>query len=143
MATPLILAVLCGVAVALQSQFMGEMSERIGTLETVFITYGSGGIIISLILLFMRGGNLEAWRNVPAYMFITGILGLIIVGTISYIVPRLGLVTGFTILLVSQFTLAALIDHFGFFGATARPIDLARITGLGVTLVGLWLLIRP
>ena len=139
---PIILTICCGIAVALQGQFMGAMSERMGTLEAVFVTYVSGGIIISLVLAFMRGGNLQAWRNVPSYMLITGILGLIIVGTISYVVPRLGLVTGFTILLVSQFTLAALIDHFGLFGATVRPLDPMKISGMGVTLFGLWLLVR-
>ena len=138
----IIIAAVGGIAVALQSQFMGLMDERIGTLESVFITYASGGILISLVLFFMRGGNLQAWQSVPSYALTTGMLGLVIVGTIGYVVPRLGLVIGLTVLLASQFALAALIDHFGLFGAAVKPLDLARVSGMGVTLVGLWLLVR-
>ena len=37
----------------------------------------------------MRGGNLQSWQNVPTYALTTGVLGLVIVGTIGYVVPRL------------------------------------------------------
>lgn len=137
-----LVAIVGGVAVVLQAQFMGVMDQQIGTLESVFITYGSGGLLVGLTMLLLRGGNLAAWRGVPPYVLFTGILGLIIVGTIGYVTPRLGLVTAFTILIATQFLLGGIIDHFGWFGAEIRPLDLTKLLGVGVLMLGVWLIIR-
>ena len=70
------------------------------------------------------------------------LLGLMIVGSIGYVVPRLGVAKGFTLIVASQFVIAALIDHFGFFGAVVRPMDLTRIMGLSLILLGVWIVVR-
>ncbi len=137
-----LVAIVGGIAVVLQAQFMGVMDQQIGTLESVFITYGSGGLLVGLTMLALRGGNLAEWHGVPPYVLITGILGLIIVGTIGYVTPRLGLVTAFTILIATQFVLGGIIDHFGWFGAEIRPLDPTKLLGVGVLLLGVWLIIR-
>ena len=137
-----LLAVVGGVAVVLQAQFMGVLDQNLGTIESVFITYGSGGLVVGLTMLALRGGNLAAWRTVPPHMFITGLLGLVIVGTIGYVAPRLGLVTAFTILIATQFVLGGIIDHFGWFGAAIRPLDPTKLLGIGVLMLGVWLIIR-
>jgi transporter family-2 protein len=137
-----VIAVIGGIAIALQSQFMGIMDKGIGTIEGVFITYCSGGILITLVMLLLRGGNLGAWQSVPWYSLTSGALGLIIVGTIGYTAPRLGLVTTFTIIVAVQFVMGAVLDHFGILGAATRPFDLARLVGIAILLVGIWLIIR-
>jgi transporter family-2 protein len=136
------LALIAGIAVTLQGQFMGIMDKQLGTLESVFITYFGGGLLVSLLMLIMRGGKLTNWQSVPWYAFASGLCGLVIVASISYIVPRLGLVAGFTILIAAQFALAALADHLGLFGASIRPLDFGRFLGLVVMLLGVWLTVR-
>ena len=138
----ILLAIVAGIAVALQGQFMGVMDRVLGTRESIFVTYAGGGLIITLLMLAFRGGNLKNWQAVPWYAFGTGILGLIIVGSIGYVVPRLGLAKGFTLIVASQFVIAALIDHFGFFGAAVRPLDVARWAGLSLILLGVWIVVR-
>ncbi|MGD9350969.1 MAG: DMT family transporter [Desulfobacterales bacterium] len=136
------IAVLAGVAVTLQAQFMGLLDRSLGTLTSVFITYAGGGLVITFMLAALRGGNLRNWQSVPWYAYAAGLLGLIIVGSIGYVVPRLGVAKGFTLIVASQFVIASLIDHFGFFGATVRPVDLARLLGLCFMLLGVWLVVR-
>ncbi len=138
----IIISAIGGVAVALQAQFMGLMDKGIGTIESMFITYGFGGLLIGFVMLINRGGNLSAWRSVPWYSFSAGMLGLIIVGAIGYSTPRLGLVTAFTIILASQFIVGALLDHFGILGADLRPLNLTRVGGVAIMLLGIWLIIR-
>ena len=82
---------------------MGLMDKQIGTLESVFITYGGGGLLIGLAMLLNRGGNLAAWQGVPWYALFAGALGLVIVGTIGYSTARLGLVTVLTIIVAAPF----------------------------------------
>jgi transporter family-2 protein len=140
---PLILiAAAGGVAVTLQAQFMGVMDKQIGTLESVFITYGTGGLLVGLIMLLSRGGNLAAWQTVPWYTLSAGALGLVIVGCIGYGTARLGLVTAMTVIVAAQLMAGALVDHFGLLGADLRPLDLSRTVGMGLMLAGTWLVVR-
>jgi len=137
-----IIAAVGGVAVTLQGQFMGLMDRGIGTKESMFITYASGGLVVALAMLAARGGNLAAWRAVPWYAPTAGLLGLVIVGTIGYTVPRLGLATAFTIIVATQFIVAALIDQFGWLGGAVRPMGLSQLAGIGVLILGVWLMTR-
>lgn len=138
----IIIAAIGGVAVTLQGQFMGLMDQGIGTRESVFITYAGGGALVSVAILAARGGNLRAWQEVPWYALSAGVLGLVIVGTIGYTVPRLGLTTAFTIIVASQFIVAALLDQFGLLGAAVRPLELSRMLGIGILILGVWLIMR-
>ena len=137
----LLIAIIGGVAVTLQAQFMGVMDQSLGTVESVFITYGSGGLLVGLAMLVIRGGNLSAWRTLPWYVPLAGVAGLIIVGSISYVTPRLGLVATFTVFVAAQFIIGALLDHFGLFGAVVRPLELSTLVGMVVVLVGVWLIL--
>jgi transporter family-2 protein len=138
----IVIAIIGGVAVTLQGQFMGLMDQGLGTRESMFITYAGGGAVVFLLMLAARGGNLAAWRQVPWYALTAGLLGLVIVGTIGYTVPRLGLAVAFTIIVAAQFIVAALIDHFGWLGAELRPMELTRLAGIGVLILGVWLITR-
>ena len=141
--TPLfIIAAIGGISITLQAQFMGLMDKQIGTLESMFITYGSGGLLIGVAMLLHRGGNLAAWQEVPWYALSAGALGLVIVGTIGYSTSRLGLVTVLTIIVAAQFISGALLDHFGVLGAELRPLNFARVSGIGLLLLGTWLVVR-
>ena len=137
-----LLAVISGFAITLQGQFMGLLDKSLGTKESVFITYASGGLFAVLVILGTRGLNLQPQLPLPWYAFTTGFLGLILVATIGYVVPRIGAARGFTLILASQFLLAALIDHFGLFGAVTRPLDPGKVLGLAAMLGGVWLVVR-
>jgi transporter family-2 protein len=143
--TPVVLiffAVIAGVAGTLQMNFMGVMDSSVGTLESMFITYGGGGLVIGLAMLLARGGNLGSWQTLPWYAFSAGILGLIVVGGLGYTAPRLGLVPVLTLFVAAQFLVGAGLDHFGLLGAEVRPMDLSRASGMGFILLGVWLVVR-
>ena len=137
-----ILAIGGGIAVALQGNFMGIMDQRIGSKESVFITYVSGGVPAALMMIVARGGHLSAWQNAPWYTLTAGVLGLVIVGTIGYTVPRLGLTAAFTVIVATQLVVAVILDHFGLLGAAVRTMDLPRVAGLIFLILGVWLVLR-
>jgi bacterial/archaeal transporter family-2 protein len=135
-------AVLCGVAVAVQAQFTGVMQRQMGTLESTFITYFSGGVVIGLVMLLARGGSLTAATGLPWYVYSAGLLGLVIIGTLSLSVGDLGLVPALVLITVSQFVVGAVINHFGLLGATVDPIDLGKVAGFALLGVGTYLVLR-
>ncbi len=131
-----------GIAVALQGQALGVMEQRLGTLEATFITYASGGIAIAAATLAVRGFDVGAARQLPWWAWTAGLLGLVIISSIAFGAPRIGLVGTLTVLVVAQFAAAAMIDHFGWLGAAVRQLDPAKGTGLALMLIGSWLTLR-
>ncbi len=131
-----------GIAVGLQAPLASMMSGRLGTLESVFIVHLGGAILAGLPLLVLRGGNLGAWRDVPWYALAAGAFGLVVLSAVSYTIPRIGVATTVTLIVVAQLVTAALLDHFGLLGATVRLLDPVRLLGIGVLLAGTWLIMR-
>ena len=131
-----------GVAVGLQGPLTSMMSERLGTLESIFIVHLGGAILAGLPLLVVRGGNLGAWRSVPWYALGAGALGLVVLGGVSYTIPRIGVATTVTLIVVAELITGALLDHFGLLGATVRVLDPARVIGILVLFAGTWLIMR-
>jgi transporter family-2 protein len=136
-----LIAVLVGVAVALQGQFMGVMNRHVGTVTTMLITYGSGAIISMLLWIAARSPAADA-KAVPWYAWSAGALGLIIVGGIGYAAPRFGLSRTLVITVAAQLAAAALIEHFGLAGSAVRPVDPTKVAGLCLTVAGVWLAVK-
>ena len=138
----IMIAVGGGMAISLQSLFSGVIGDKLGILESVFIVHLVGLLLASALLLLAGGGNIASWRTVPWYALCAGLLGVAIVASISYAVPRLGLATTLTLSIVAQLLLGTMIDHFGLLGATHHPLDISRVAGMLVLLVGTWLIVR-
>jgi transporter family-2 protein len=131
-----------GVAVGLQSPLASMITQRLGLFESVFIVH-IGGALISLIpLLIYGGGKLAEWRNVPWYALGAGIFGLIVIGAISYMIPRVGVAAAITTIVAGQLLVGTLLDQFGLLGAAERSMNLTRAFGMAVVLVGVWLTVK-
>ena len=131
-----------GVAVGLQGPLTSLMSQRLGILESVFIIHIGGALVALSPLLFMAGGNLTRWRTVPWYALGAGALGLVVLGAISYTIPRVGVASTIILIVAGQLVIGAVLDHFGLLGAPVRPLDAARLAGILVIFVGIWLIVR-
>lgn len=131
-----------GVAVGLQSPLASMISQRLGIFESVFIVHIGGAVIALLPLLFYNGGKLSQWRSVPWYALFAGIFGLIVIGAISYMIPRVGVAASITTIVAGQLLVGILLDHFGLLGASVRTLDPTRIVGMAVVLAGVWLTVR-
>ena len=131
-----------GAAISFQSLFSGIIGKRLGIVESIFIVHLGGLLLGGFLLLVARGGNISSWRTLPWYSLCAGFLGVVIIGSISYVVPRLGLATTLTITISIQLVLGAIIDHFGLLHAAYHPLDLPRLVGIVILLLGTWLVVR-
>lgn len=119
---PLIVVLIGGIAAAFQAVFAGIIGQKVGDLESVLITYTIGALIITLLVWLTQGGlQVSAWRTLPWYVFLSGPLGLVIVGSLSFTVPRLGAATAITLFIASWLILSAFFDHFGLLGFRCVP----------------------
>ncbi|MCZ6756320.1 MAG: DMT family transporter, partial [Gemmatimonadetes bacterium] len=87
---PVIIGLLGGVAIGLQNPLASLMGQRVGILQGAFIIHLGGAILAGGLLLVVPGGNLAAWRSVPWYALGAGALGVVLVSTISFAIPRIG-----------------------------------------------------
>lgn len=131
-----------GFAVGVQGPLASLMSQRIGTMESIFILHLGGAVAGLIPLLVLGGGNLTNWRNVPWPALLCGVLGLAVIGSISYTIPRIGATIAFILIVAGQLTIGAMLDHFGLLGAAVRPLELSRLLGIAVISVGVWLMVR-
>ncbi len=131
-----------GMAVGLQSPLASLISQRIGTLESIFIVHIGGALIALIPLLIYGGGRLSQWRTVPWYALGAGAFGLVVIGAVSYLIPRVGVAASITSIVAGQLIVATVLDHFGWLGAMERPLDPTRIIGLAVVLAGVWLTVK-
>ena len=131
-----------GVAVGLQGPLASIITQRLGTYESVFIVHLGGALVALIPLLFLRGGNLGQWRSVPWYAWFAGAFGLVVIAAISYAIPRIGVAGAVTSIVAGQLVISAALDHFGWLGASVRPIDGPRALGLAVLFLGVWLTVK-
>ena len=137
-----LVGLLGGVAAGVQGPLASEMGRHVGIMGSVFIIHVGGTIASALFLLHPRAAQLGAWRSVPWYALGAGLLGLVLVGAFAYCIPRLGVATTMTLVIVAQLVVGALLDHFGLLVAQPRPIDVSRLVGIAVLFGGTWLVVR-
>jgi len=131
-----------GIAVGMQSPLASLLSQRLGMLESIFIVHIGGAVFSLLPLVFLGGGRLGQWRTVPWYALVAGIFGLVVIAAVSFTIPRVGVAAAITTVVAGQILMSAVLDQFGWLGATVRPLDAPRILGLAVVMLGVWLTVR-
>lgn len=131
-----------GVAVGLQAPLASIMSQKLGIFESVFIVHLGGAVLALLPLVVYSGGKLAQWRSVPWYALMAGAFGLVVIGSISYMIPRVGVAAAITTVVAGQLLVGVILDHFGLLGAAERALDVTRLLGLVVVLAGVWLTVK-
>ena len=143
---PVILIILIGlaggVAVGLQGPMASMISQRLGIFESVFMVHLGGAIIALLPLLFVGWGKLSQWRSVPRYALGAGFFGLVVISAVSYMIPRVGVAASIVTIVAGQLLVSMILDHFGLLGAAERTLDVTRVLGMAVVLVGVWLTVK-
>jgi transporter family-2 protein len=135
----IVIGLIGGFAVGIQSPLASMISQRLGVFESVFIVHIGGALVALVPILYHAGGKLGEWRSLPWYTLAAGIFGVVVISVISYIIPRAGVAVSVTTVVTGQLLVGTVLDHFGLLGGMQRPLDPTRILGLGVLLTGVWL----
>jgi len=133
----LIFAFVAGVMMAVQGSINAALGKIIGILESTFIVHIVGTILIVVILfvLNMGRGNLGNISHVPWYLYLGGLFGVLIIYGVVASIPKLGVASATTAIIVGQVGTALIIDHFGFFGL--EKVAFSWIKGAGIVLLAL------
>lgn len=94
-----------------------------------------------ILFVIMAGSLFVAGQGLPRYVLVTGLTSIPYLLAASWAGPRIGIAVFLAAVVTGQLTGSVALDHFGAFGATPRPVDLARGAGI-VTLIAGLVLIR-
>jgi transporter family-2 protein len=130
------LTLLAGLAGSVQVAVMGRFGDRIGIVEALtFATCVQLALSVSILLLSTLGtGGLGGAFRAPPWMWSGGVMGLIVVFTITFAQPRIGATATIGLLIAGQLAMGAVIDRFGLFGV--EQIDFSWTRALGIVLLG-------
>ena len=85
-----------GIAVTVQASLAGILIGRIVLIGNGIIVFGGGFLIALVILLFIQVGQIKAWRTIPWYPYLAGPPGIVIISSIGYAIPRIGIASTLT-----------------------------------------------
>lgn len=161
----LLLVFAAGLAAATQVLVNGAMGEERGVSEALLVsstvTYGS--VVVFMLFRFALVGDLNLntpvspllyllplaiiallaflglMRGLEWYYFLGGLAGALIVWTVAFAGPRVGIATTSAGLTAGAMLGAILFDHLALIGQAKDPIDAVKVTGALLIIGGVFL----
>jgi transporter family-2 protein len=134
-----LLALIGGLAVAVQAQINGGLGKKVGAIEGSFISFVVGTLALFFVVLFFGKGNLLEVASVPKWQLIGGLLGAFYVFVMVLVVPKIGVASTMVAVVAGQILIGAIIDHFGLFGGVKAPIDVKKLAAILLLFCSLYL----
>jgi bacterial/archaeal transporter family-2 protein len=140
----LILGILAGTLITIQSVLNADLGKRTGQFGSVFLlTLVSIAFLAVLMLLIPGTANLKALPGPKEwYLYAGGVLGVGILAAPILLIPRIGATSTLTALVVGQLLMALLVDHFGLLSSPRIEVNLPRIAGAVLLVAGAFLIAR-
>lgn len=138
------LAFAAGLGGAVQIAVQGRLGDRVGSLEALATAAVVGGVLALAAILLVRrslAGVGDALAG-PKWMLLGGAMGVFIVFAITVAGPRIGVVATTAFLIAAQFSLASVIDRFGWFGVERIGMSWPRTVGIVLLVAGAALTLR-
>ncbi len=131
-----------GIGAAIQPAVNAKLGQIIGKLEAGLVNGIVALVVIILLTVPFGDGNLVKINSLPWYYFIGGFFGAMIVLSFIWAVPVYGVTFSIALIITAELVTAVLVDHFGFMGAYKTPVNLHRIIGVVLLVVGTRLVLR-
>ena len=130
MRSTLILAVLAGLCVAVQTSLTGAAQRVLGPPVLVAISGLTTGVVALVVSLLVAKPDFTG--RAIGYTVASGILGAVIVGSIAVAAGQAGVARALSLVIATQLITGLLLDAFGIFGAGA---DFSILKALGIVLI--------
>ena len=133
---------LAGIGIPLLAVLNAQLGHRIGSPAAAATVLFAVAVVAAGATMLLAGGPapLRLIPAQPTYLLSAGLLVAFYVLSITWIAPRFGVGNAIFCVLLGQMMSAAMIDHFGLFGAIVKPLSLIRASGIGFMVLGVLLI---
>ena len=129
-----------GIGIPILAALNAGLGSRIGSPVAAAAILFTVAMSVTLVVLAIKGlPTLAAIVTAPKHLFLAGVLVAFYILSITFIAPKFGVGNAVFFVLLGQLVSAALIDHFGLFGARISPLSLPRASGIALMAAGVFL----
>lgn len=130
-----ICALIAGAAMSIQGVMNTRLGDKVGVLETSAYVQLTGFVLALIIAMIFGKGDIRRLPDAPWYAWLGGVLAPIITVTVMLSISGLSPTIAISTILLSQLTVAALIDAFGIMDAEKIAFTWQKLVGV-VLMVG-------
>lgn len=135
----IIAALAIGFMVSLQPTINAAMARELSSsllASTISISISFCLIFIAWLTLGKGGGDLAQVRQLPWWIVLGGVAGMVFVIGGVMVAPILGFALFFVCIIAGQLIGSTLVDQFGAFGLPVKPVSGVKLAGLALVLAG-------
>lgn len=136
----ILFALVGGACITLQGVANARISQDIGTWQAATITQLTGFVIALIILMFVRDGNWQGFKEVKPLYLTGGAFAAFIIFSEVTAIQEIGVTFTISALLIAQLCLTFIIDVKGWFGVVKQKMRLPQFIGLGMMIAGVVIL---
>ena len=132
-------AVGIGAAISLQPAINATMARTLGSpLLAATISIFISLMVVGLLWIVWgkASGDFSRVGELPWWVIIGGVLGVVFVAGSISIAPTLGIALFFVCVVAGQLFGSTLADHLGAFGVQVQPVSAMKLAGLGLVVAG-------
>lgn len=127
-----------GIGIPVLAALNASLGSRIGSPAAAALVLFVVAFLTTALLTVATGpGALKAVSVQPRHLFLGGVLIACYVVSVTWIAPNFGIGNAIFFVLLGQLAAAAVIDHWGLFGARQTPLSFIRGAGIALMAAGL------
>ncbi|KPN64900.1 transporter family-2 protein [Aliiroseovarius crassostreae] len=134
-----LIMLVAGIGIPVLAALNAALGQRMGSPVAAGVILFLVALITASAVFLFTGSSLKGAIGAPPHLFLAGYLVAFYVLTITWVAPTFGVGNAVFFVLIGQLISAAIIDHWGLFGATQHPLTLARAGGIAVMGAGVFL----
>jgi transporter family-2 protein len=135
---------MAGAGIPLMAALNAGLGERLGNpIPAVLVLFLLALAITAVLTLTNPLPSKAEIVAIPVHYYLGGVFVAFYVLSITWIAPKIGLGNAIFIVLFGQLVAAAIIDHIGLLNVPMAPITTARIVGIGLMVIGIYLAKKP
>ena len=134
-----LLALGMGAAISIYLTMISQSARILGAPVLGNVPFFEIAFLSSVVLVFVTGHKLPTLAKlaeVPAWLFIAGVVSALMIFGSSYLVPRIGTGALFVLLVAGQIIIGAVINHYGLLGVPEQSISTVKFSGTVLVLAG-------
>lgn len=139
MPTAALTMLLAGIGIPLLAALNAGLGRTIGSpAAAATVLFVVALLVATITMLVTAPGALPKVAGAPKHLLLAGVLIAFYVLSITWIAPSFGVGNAVFFVLIGQLISAAIIDHFGLFGAQVTPFSASRGFGIALMAAGVF-----
>lgn len=132
-----VVMVLSGVGIPVLAALNARLGANIGSpAAAALVLFVVAFCATGAVVLATGTGAFARMAGQPGHLFLGGVFVAFYVLSVTYVAPSFGVGNAVFFVLLGQLISAAVIDHFGLFGARVAEVSPMRLAGIAVMALG-------